>query len=85
MTDTYSDGYLPSLPSIPAPASVTAVAGCTCSGSIDLHREDCGIWALPPAEALSAIDAAHRRVAEHCDAINRQLHAALDRAGRGRR
>lgn len=85
MTELYSDGYLLSLPSIPAAAWVTAVAGCTCGGSIDLHREDCGIWALPPSEALAAIDDAHRRVAEHCGPINRQLHAALDRAGRGRR
>lgn len=81
MTETYSDDYLLSLPSIPAPASVAAVAGCTCGGSIDLHREDCGIWALPASEALAAIDDTHRRVREHCDAVNRQLAAALERRG----
>ncbi len=79
MTESYSDDYLFSLPSVPAPASVTAVAGCTCGGSIDLHREDCGIWSLPAAEALAAIDDTHRRVAEHCDTINRQLRPALGR------
>lgn len=81
MTEPYSDEFLLSLPSIPTPASVTAVAGCSCGGSIDLHREDCGIWSLPPAEALAAVDDTHRRVREHCDELNRQLHAALGRLG----
>lgn len=78
MTETYPDGFLLSLPSIPVPASVTAVAGCTCGG-LDLHEQRCGIWSVPHAEALAAIDDARSRIREHTDALNRQLHAALGR------
>lgn len=82
MTELYSDDYLLSLPSIPVPASVTAVAGCSCGGSIEWHEQGCGIWKLPPTEGLAAIDDARQRVSEHCEAINRQLHAALERQTR---
>lgn len=74
---TYPPEFLLSLPSIPVPASVTAVAGCSCGG-LDLHEQGCTIWAVAPAEAMAALDDARRRLREHTDDLNRQLRAALD-------
>jgi hypothetical protein len=62
-----------SSPSIPVPAAVTAVAGCSCGG-LDWHDPKCTIWSVPAAEAAAAIGDAHQRLREHTDDLNRQLH-----------
>lgn len=72
----YPPDFLRSLPSIPVPASVSAVAGCSCGG-LDWHREDCAIWSVAPDEALAAVEDARRRLREFGEDLNRQLHAAL--------
>jgi hypothetical protein len=78
----YDPDYLRSFPSIPVPASVTTVAGCTCGGSMEWHTQDCGIWSLPRAEAMAAIDDARQRLRDGVDDLNRQLQAALRTAKR---
>jgi hypothetical protein len=86
------------LRNIPVPAEVTAVAGCTCGGT-EYHRvqsdydppgSGCSIWAVPPAEAQAAIDAARSRVREFTDALTASLrgvtvgHFAVERGPDGR-
>lgn len=82
MTETYPDEFLLSLPTIPVPSSVSAVTGCSCGG-LDWHKPDCTIWSAPAAEAMAALGDAHRRLREHTDELNRQLHAALGRHAGG--
>ncbi len=60
----------------PVPPSVTAVAGCSCGG-LEWHAQDCTIWTVPPDEAMNALGNARRRLREHTEDLNRQLHAAL--------
>lgn len=64
------------LPVVPTPPEVTRVEGCSCKG-IDWHVHDCTIFSVPPEQAMAAIAAAHRRIQDHTDALNRQLHAEL--------
>lgn len=74
-----SEGGRPSLlhlPVVPTPPEISHVDGCSCNG-LDLHLEDCTIFAAPKEAAKDAIAAAHQRIQEHTDALNRQLHAEL--------
>lgn len=61
----------------PVPPEVTAVEGCDCGGSSDVHRTDCSIWRLPREQAMAAVADAERRMREHTDELNRRLRAAL--------
>ncbi|MGW9399368.1 hypothetical protein [Streptomyces sp. NPDC055642] len=64
------------LPVIPTPPEVAHVEGCSCNG-LDWHLENCTIFTVPKEEAKEAIAAAHQRLQEHTDALNRQLHSEL--------
>jgi hypothetical protein len=64
------------LPVVPTPPEVSRVEGCSCKG-LDLHLLDCTIFTVPREQATQAIAAAHRRIQDHTDALNRQLHAEL--------
>jgi len=64
------------LRSVPVPAAITEVAGCSCGG-LDWHKQDCTIWSTPADDAIAAVEAARRRVREYGDELNRQLRAAL--------
>lgn len=73
------------LRSIPVPAEVTAVTGCTCGG-LQWHRAQtiydppgsgCAIWEQPHEQAQAAVDAALDREREWGAALNAKLRAAL--------
>jgi hypothetical protein len=73
------------LRSIPVPAEVTAVAGCTCGG-LEWHRAQtiydppgsgCALWSLPHEQAQAAVDEALAREREWGAALNARLRQAL--------
>lgn len=70
------------LPVIPTPPEVSRVEGCSCKG-LDWHLQDCTIFAVPRDQAQAAIAAAHQRLREHTDALNRQLHAEIAAVAKG--
>lgn len=70
------------LPSIPTPPEVSRVDGCSCKG-LDWHLNDCTIFSIPREQAEESIAAAHQRLWEYTEALNRQLHAELAALRRG--
>jgi hypothetical protein len=55
----------------------TSVTGCSCSGGMEWHTQDCAIWSMPPAQALAAVEDARQRVRDHTAELNRRLAAQL--------
>jgi hypothetical protein len=70
------------LPAVPVPPEAARAEGCSCKG-LDLHLLDCTIFVIPREQATQAIAAAHRRIQDHTDALNRQLNAELQALRQG--
>jgi hypothetical protein len=64
------------LRTIAVPREVTRVAGCDCTGSLELHETPCAIWTLPHEQALAAVNAASDRLREYTAALNARLRSA---------
>jgi hypothetical protein len=47
------------------PREVTAVRGCTCTGSLEMHRIDCAVHDLTEDEYQQVVDEARARLKDY--------------------